>query len=349
MRKSAWIFLVFALAGNLFSQQEVSRAGTSGAPFLKLGVGARACAMGETMVAVRNEVADLFWNPAGIASFERRALTVSRNEMYVNLSYNFLGIIFPIAQSSAIGVSVLYFDSGEMEVTTVDLPEGSGEFFNWQSYCIGMSYGRLLTDRLSLGGSIKYIREGSYHEKAHTIAFDVGALLDTGILGFRLGLCMSNIGENMRFSSPSAPERSNGYSGIEDNLSYKYQLQTQSYPLPLTFRMGLAVDLLGKSSEFIQQEKNRVTLAIDANDPNDAFLRSNFGIEYEWNSLLSLRGGYRGLAIERDPMKDYSTSSYAFGAGIKYDLKTVQFQFDYAFADYRVLGSAHHFTLGIFF
>ena len=349
MKKLIFILLLLNYFSLSIAQEEVSKVGTSGAQFLKLGVGARACALGETMVATRGDVSSLYWNPAGIATISTNSLTVSRNELYVGLAYNFAGFVLPINKSSAAGFSVLYLDSGEMEVTTVDEPEGTGSFFNWRSFSIGCSYGRFLTNRLSLGATVKYIYEGAYSERANTLAFDVGALLNTGVLGFRLGLCMSNIGDEMRFSSPDAPHPAGQFYGNEEIIAQKAKLETQAFPLPQTFRLGLSTDIIGSSSKIIQHETNRITVNVDVNDPNDAFLRSNLGIEYEWNSLLFLRGGYRGLTIERDPMNDYNTSSYTFGLGLKYKFYNIQLKFDYAFADYKSLGSANHFTLGIDF
>ncbi len=349
MRKKIVIIFLFLLTSQIFAQKEVSRIGTSGVQFLKLGVGARACALGETMVATRNDATGLYWNVAGIASIEKNALVVSRNELYVNLNYNFLGFVMPLKRSSSLGFSVLYLDSGEMEVTTVDQPEGTGELFSWQSYSIGMSYARFLTDRLSLGATLKYIREGTYGEVAHGFGVDLGALLDTGIMGFRLGLNMSNIGDEMRFSSPKAPNDDADKTGHSDIIQQKSYLQTQTYPLPLTFRLGLSTDLLGAHSQIMPNQKNRVTLSVNAHDPNDAFMRVNFGIEYEWDALFALRAGYRGISIEGDPMDEYSTGSYSFGLGVKYAIDVVQFQLDYAFMDYKVLGNAHHVTLGLEF
>jgi hypothetical protein len=346
----AIITLLFCLMINfqLFSQQEISRVGTSAAQFLKLGVGARACALGETMVATPGDVTSLYWNPAGMASISRNSFTVSRNELYTGLSYNFAGFVMPIDNSSAVGAQILYLDSGEMEVTTIAQPEGTGESFAWQSFCIGVSYSRFVTDRLQLGGTVKLVREGSFSLKAQTLALDVGSILETGILGFRLGMAISNVGGQMRFSNPPAQFLSDFY-GNEDILDTKAQLSTQSFPLPLTFRLGAATELIGNTGQIANSEMHRMTFNVEASDPNDAFLSSNFGIEYEWHRLLSLRAGYRGLAIENDPIREYRTSSYAFGLGLHYDVKMFAIQFDYAFADYRTLGAAHHFTLGLSF
>ena len=53
---------------SLGSQRE----GTSSATFLRIGVGARAEGMGEAFVAVANDPSAVFWNPAGLASLQRR-------------------------------------------------------------------------------------------------------------------------------------------------------------------------------------------------------------------------------------------------------------------------------------
>lgn len=52
-------------------------AGATGAAFLKLGVGARAVAMGEAYAAEANSVESLYWNPAGLVNTWRPALLVS--------------------------------------------------------------------------------------------------------------------------------------------------------------------------------------------------------------------------------------------------------------------------------
>lgn len=348
MKRMSFLVALLIISGQIFAQQEVSRVGTSAAQFLKLGVGARACALGETMVATAGDVTNLYWNPAGIASISKNSFTVSRNELYTGLAYNFAGFILPIDNSSTVGAQLLYLDSGEMEVTTIAQPEGTGESFSWQSFCIGVSYSRFVTDRLQLGGTVKYVREGSFSLKAHTLAIDVGSLLETGILGFKLGMAISNVGGEMRFSNPPAQFPSDFY-GNEDILVTKAKLNTQSYPLPLTFRLGAATDLIGTNGQIANHDLHRMTLSVEAIDPNDAFLSSNFGVEYVWHDLLSLRAGYRGLAIENDPIREYRTSSYALGLGLHYDVKLFAIQFDYAFADFRTLGAAHHFTLGLNF
>ena len=199
--------------------QEVNRSGTAGAQFLKLGVGARGAALGEALVSIPGEITGLYWNPASVSSIQKSSFAVSRNELYVDLSYNFVGFVQPLGRSNALGASIIYLDSGQMEETTISQPEGTGSYFRWEAFSVGVSYAQYITDRLRLGGTVKYIREGVFHEKAQTLAIDVGTLLDTGVLGFRLGMSVTNLGGQMKFSNPPLnPE--NQVNGLTSNRAF---------------------------------------------------------------------------------------------------------------------------------
>lgn len=342
MNRILSILLIILLVGvSQAWAQDLSRVGTAAAQFLKLGVGARAGALGEAAVTIPGEVFGLYWNPASIASVDRTSLAISRNELYVEMAYNFVGVVHPIGTSSAIGVSAIYLDTGDMEITTLAEPEGTGSQFSWEALSLGLSYSRFVTDRLSLGGTVKYIREGAYHLKAHTIAIDLGSLLDTGVLGMKLGMCLSNFGGQMQLDGPSLRVTHDPFPTNPGNLDSDAYLRTDSYPLPLIFRLGLSTQLIGTKGQIVNSDKSSMTIAIDAYDPNDALLRSNVGIEYQWNNILSLRAGYRGLSVEEDEYKSYNTASYTFGGGINYEFNFARVTFDYAYTDFKILGSGH--------
>ncbi|MDW7679217.1 MAG: PorV/PorQ family protein [bacterium] len=339
------IFIIMLIFSSSLWAQDLSRVGTAAAQFLKLGVGARAAALGEAAVTMPNEVSGLYWNPATVATIDRTSLAISRNELYADLSYNFIGIVQPLGRAGTIGASIIYLDSGEMEITTLSDPEGTGSNFSWEAYCIGLSYSRFVTDRLSLGGTVKYIREGAYHQKAETIAIDIGSLLNTGIMGLKMGMCLSNFGGNMQLGGPNLLISHDRWATNPGTLPDDAYLKTESYPLPLIFRIGLAMEVVGHEGQIMKSESSQMTVMVDAYDPNDALLRSNFGVEYNWNNILALRAGFRGITVEEDEHNSYDTASYTFGGGIGYDLNFAFVKFDYAFTDFKLLGSGHLFTL----
>lgn len=350
MKKNITLLIIIILIATIPSAaQDISRVGTAAAQFLKLGVGARAAALGEAAVTIPGDVTGIYWNPSSIASIDRTSFTVSRNQLYAGMSYNFIGAAQPLGGSGAIGVSIIFLDSGDMEITTLDNPDGTQTYFSWEAYAIGLTYSSFVTDRLRLGVTVKYVREGAYHMSAHAIAIDLGSLLDTGVLGMKLGMCLSNFGGSMQLTGPGLEvdhERWQNNPGTLPTIAY---LKTENYPLPLIFRIGLSTQLLGAEGQIARSEKSMMTVAVDAFDPNDALLRSNVGIEYIWNNILSLRAGYRGISVEEDAFDSYNTASYTFGGGLKYDFNFGRVVFDYAFTDFKILGTGHMFTIALGF
>jgi hypothetical protein len=292
MRKLFFVIIIVSTIFNISWSQNINRAGTSAAQFLKFGVGARASAMGEAGVTLTNDVSGLYWNPSGIARIGKPSLMVSRNALYTNLAYSFLGFVYPFTANSAIGISAIFLNSGEMEVTTLEDPQGTGTYFSWESYSLGISYSRFVTDRLSLGVSLKYIREGAYSQKAQSVAVDIGSLLDTGVLGMKLGMSLCNLGTDMQLSGSSLGIQHDWYTNHSSTISSDAFLETGKWHLPLIFRLGLSTELVGKKGQLKKSQVNRIIIAADTYDPNDALLRSNFGLEYEWNIILALRAGY---------------------------------------------------------
>ena len=57
--------------GQLDNTQQMTKSGTTAAQFLKIGVDARATAMGNAFTAMDGDVSSMFWNAAGLANVQR--------------------------------------------------------------------------------------------------------------------------------------------------------------------------------------------------------------------------------------------------------------------------------------
>ena len=314
----------------------VSRAGTTSAPFLEIGVGARANGLGGAFVALADDANALYWNPSGIARLTRNEVSFVHTEWIADTQFEFAGIVFPLGASSAIGASVTVLNMGEMKVRTVFEPEGTGEMFGASDLAIGITYARSLTDKFSIGITTRYIQQSIWHMKASSVALDIGTLFTTEFNGMRIGMSISNFGNNMRLEGKDTRV----YHDIDElkfgnNERINAFLETEAWSLPLTFRVGIAMDVINTSF-------NRLTVVADALHPNDNYESINLGTEYALNEAVFLRIGWKSLYLQD------SEQGLTVGAGIHYNLVgRVGIKIDYAYADFGILNNAQRISVGI--
>ncbi len=319
----------------VYGQDDISRVATGTAQFLKLGAGGRGTALGDAYSAMVNDVSAMYWNPAGIQKIGTPAIAVSRTNLYAEIIYDFAGVTYPVDKMTTVGFSVLNLSSGPIERTTIEFPEGTGDTYDTGHMALGLSLARRLTDRFDLGFTIKYINERIWREEASTLAFDIGSQFDTGIYGLKLGMILANFGGKMTFDGPDLNRNvENEDTGIKYRSGGKWK--TESWRLPLLFRIGAQLDIIGGDSHIMQNMENRLSLNVEGNDPIDHFLRYNFGLEYEWRQAVALRLGYKD---------NYDEADYTAGFGINFAVIGIDLNVDYAFNNYGLLGYVHNYSL----
>lgn len=333
------IILTFCCSNMAWAQfSGLTKTGLSAATFLSIEVGPRGKAMGGAFVALADDISALYWNPAGIAAIQGNGLMLSHTEWIADVNFDFAGVSFPIQGFGTIGAFLTSVTMPEMKVRTVEQPEGTGELFGANDLALGISYARYLTDRFSIGANFKFVRESIFNSSANTIAVDFGTLFRTNFNDMVIGFSISNFGGDMKLSGiDTQVEVDISPNEFGNNDRIFADLETEDFQLPLTFRVGVAMDLLkGKS--------NHATVAIDGVVPNDNAQYMNIGGEYVFNEILSLRAGYRTLFL------DDSEEGLTLGAGIKYSLfNETTLQFDYSYGDFGLLDNVQEFSLSIYF
>lgn len=316
----------------------ITKVGTTAAQFLKLGVGARAIALGGTFVGEANDLSALYWNPAGLSKLAGSGVQLSHTNYLADIDYNYFAFGTNLGNAGTVAVSLIYLDSGEMEVRTTRQPEGTGERFDVQDLALQLSYGRALTDRFSIGGSLKYIREAIWHSSASSVAFDIGTLFTTPYEQLRLGASMSNFGPKMKMGGRDILFSEDPGLDQEGNVEIvNAAFLLDEHPLPLIFRVGLSWDA-------IETAEHRILVSTDAAHPNDNSQYVNFGTEYSFRDLLALRVGYRNL-FEED-----GEEGLTFGAGLNVRIdRSLRARFDYAYAEFGRLEQTHWFTFDLLF
>ncbi|TFB11047.1 PorV/PorQ family protein [Candidatus Marinimicrobia bacterium MT.SAG.4] len=202
MIKWIQLFAIILLVNVGYSQNfvsNVSKVGTSSAPFLTVPIGPRAISMGGAFVAVSDDASALYWNPSGITRLDRNEFVAIHSKWIAGINHDFGAIVFQLGSSGTLGLSIISITMDEMEVRTELLPEGTGEFFSANDMAIGATYAKNLTDRFSIGFTGKYIFQKIWHAQASGFAMDFGTLFKTDLFnGMRIGAVITNFGQDMK-------------------------------------------------------------------------------------------------------------------------------------------------------
>lgn len=180
--------LVLSLVGTVYA----GGPGTTGANFLKIGVGARAAAMGEAFTAVADDSTSLYWNPAGLARLEKGELSATYNMWFEGIGQGYVSVGFPLL-GGTMGMGANYVTMGDLEERD-EVGTSTGTF---QAFDLGVSVGfasRL--GGLSLGLSGGMVRSTIASDTQTTFLGTVGGLLDIGE-SFSLGVAAQNLGTKL--------------------------------------------------------------------------------------------------------------------------------------------------------
>ena len=285
--------------------------GTTGAQFLKIGIGARAVAMGEAQVAIANDVNALYWNPAGLSNLQGREGSLMHCSWFDDIAYD----NFSYGQKCEklkgyIGVGVSYLSMGSI-VKYDNLGNKLNESFSPYDALVTVGYARKV-GIVPVGASIKYITSQLENEKSTAFALDLGAKYDNFMESrLTLGAAVQNIGTKVKFIN-------------------------QEDPLPFNVKLGAGYKILTKGSP--------VLVALDLNLPVDNDPYVSFGGEYPYafggDFKITPRIGYKSGAKGLDGL-----SSVTAGMGFGYK----QYSIDYAMAPYGDLGQAHRVSINVAF
>ena len=345
MRRIAVItlLLVVTLAGLGWTQSS-ERAGSVGVLFLKLGTSPRVAAMGNAYVGVADDISGIFINPVSIVHVEGQQLFVSSMQYMVDMQAMSAIWSFPIQSKIGGRLEIHYtgLRSGDMTWTTATDIDGTetAKDFTWNELAFGLTYGRMFTDKFSLGVGAKYVRTDVADWYSHTVAFDVGTLYKTGWRNLRLGMSVTNFGPDMKFKGTYT----NTY--VASIWQIEVDEDFGDFALPITFQVGIA-------DELYVGDNSRLTGTLDYSHPNDLAECIHVGAEFAFGEMFFLRAGYL-TDVESPEIREGDSSSdsaldryweFRFGGGVIIS----GFRVDYAWQSLEDLEDVHRFSLGYSF
>ncbi|MFT5086666.1 MAG: hypothetical protein ACI906_004455 [Candidatus Latescibacterota bacterium] len=322
------------------SEAGVRKSGLTGAAFLKIGVGARAVALGSAYTTITGDVNQMFWNPAGTAlEGGKSQVMLSHNSWIADLSHDAVGYSRDMGNLGTLGIGIVTMGLSDIAADRDAVPQfvlDAGTFdpndtessgaYDYRDLAVGLTWSRHITDRLDLGLTGKMVRQSIDGVSATAYAADFGAIYQTGFHGTRLGARINNLGSDLTFYDIGAP-------------------------LPLNFSLGVAADLLQNRDDGMQ-----VTVLADATKPQDGEQLLYTAVEVQLFDMLQLRSGYKfnyqGVADDKIDEVDGTTfeadrteEGLTAGLGLELPMGGYVANVNYAFTSFGILDSVHQFSL----
>ena len=320
---SGILILLYIVPLSLFAEEKLAQTGMQ---FLSVTPDARAAALGGAMTTVANRSGSVFSNPAMLAeNIEQFDVMLSRNNWIADINHNAASLSYAPENGiyGVFNINLFLVDYGDVEGTIIAKNEqGYLEtgIISPTAYAIGLGYARLLSDKFSIGGTIRYVNQNlgpavvsiySGSEDFNTVdnnlsvfSFDFGTLYKTGFKSIAFGMSVNN-------------------------FSREIQYVEESFQLPLTFNMGVSMNL----AEFLPEEYNsqHLLFSIDANHPRSHPEQLKMGLEYTYMDFFSLRSGY---------ITGVDEQGFTFGFGVRYFGVGI----DYAYTPSGIFDNVQRFT-----
>ena len=303
------IFLTVVVLASALLAQDFKKNATSGFVFLELPVNARSAALGEASITLSDmNASGVFSNPAALGfTNQTHSFSASYSPWIAEIKHYASSYAFK-SDLGVFAVGIIAMDFGSMQKTKRITGQRVFEVlgtFDANAVAASLNYSKMLTDRFSFGVSFKYVKESIDIYSADNILFDAGMLYFTGLGSLRIGAVMQNFGTDAKY--------------IND-----------PFKMPSVFKLGLAVEILGSTDS-----DYRVTALAEALHPNDGDERVSTGLEFSWQNMVSLRGGYKFF---------YDEETYSLGVGLSPQF-SIPVTIDFAYSDYGRLGNILRFSL----
>ena len=335
------------LMNTLTSQAQVNnksqqRVIVPAVPFLTISPDSRGASMGDAGVASTPDANSMYWNTAKLAFIDKSiGSTVSYTpwlrDLVDDMGLIHASIFKKAAKDQALGLSMTYFNQGEIQFTTATgQPNGT---FQSREFNIAGGYSRKLGRDFSMGLNLKYIHSNligsqvvnnSSSKPANTVAGDISFYYvkekpsatskDKGVI-YSAGAVIQNLGGKVNYGRDAYYLPTNLKLG--GGLNYKIDAHNQFNFLVDVNKLLVPTPPLRDNTGVIVKGKDPQTTGVISgifgsfNDAPDGFkeelreFTGSFGVEYWYNNIFAVRGGYFAESNAKGGRK-YATMGLGF-------------------------------------
>lgn len=336
MKKVIYLLLLVSLIAMLSDAgaQENRKLAQTGMKFLSISLDARASALGGALTAVEGNSLTMFYNPATMG-FSDQAFDVAAGQVSfiadINYIYGSAAYMPGQGEYGVVGITFISVDYGDM-MGTIRAENEQGfldvGIFSPVAFAFGVGYAKSLTSQFSIGANMKYVKQDLTGGFVNFDADQVGVAIETSkdVMVFDLGLLYQTGFESLNF-------------GISiRNFASEITYIRDSFQLPLTFRIGLAMNIMDLTS--IDKNVHSLLITTEAIHPRDFSEQLGIGAEYEFMRMFMLRAGY-----------SFPNDEHGFSAGVGFhkDISDFNFGIDYAYTPFGIFNDVHRFTVAFGF
>lgn len=307
--------------GGGIDQPNTNRAGTNGAAELLVPLTARYSALGGATTSVLSEMNGLealYANPAGLTNNRGTSALFSRLDYVADIGVNYFGVAQRIGDNN-LALTIAAWDMGTLYRQTEINPEKTEATFRVTFINVGLTYARILTDRISAGATVKIVNETIDDLTATGVVFDAGMTYVVGETGLRLGVALKNIGNELQYAGTGLGRQVQLPDQQGDASVNTVRLESEGVQFPTLLNFGAAYE---------RSITSNASVTLLGNFRSNSFEDDQFSgaLELGFRDLLYVRGGYEYSAQNNETF----FKGYSFGGGLQLDFAGTQLSLDYS-------------------
>ena len=183
----------------------------------------------------------LFGNPASMVDVQNIDISLSHSNWIADIDYQTIAVAKNFGDIGVFGINLVYVNYGDM-FETINSPIAgedrtdqvvTGNTFSASDIAVGVSYSKQVTDKLSIGGNLRYITENIAELSMSNWAIDFGTMYYTGWKSLRIAMAARNFGPDVNLTG----------------WSEEFQAEAEDIRMPLEFRVGVAMDFFEEEGD----------------------------------------------------------------------------------------------------
>ena len=318
---------------SLIGQDSTNKVITTAVPFLGITPDSRAGGMGDVGAATTPDANSAYWNSAKLAFIDKgygvsASYTPWLGKIINDMFIYYLSGFYKINREQTVAASMKYFDLGEVQFNQGPDPADLLGRYNPREFAFDVTYSRLLTEHMSIGGALRYIHSNltgylstnSFDARpGNSVAVDLGFYYTKPMVwknsNLAFGATITNLGGKISYSD------ANNKDFLPTNLrigtAYKMELDalnSLSFALDFNKLMVPSPYPGSKSKPMLSGVLGSFTDAKGGFSEEIREITVSLGTEYWYNNVFAGRLGYFYEAKDKGNRK-YLTA----GIGARYE------------------------------